>query len=152
MRGKPMVAWGLIFSSREHPRACGENPPPSPPSRPTLGTSPRMRGKPCSNMMVSFLYRNIPAHAGKTCPRRTIRKPYQEHPRACGENCLTCSNMMIVSGTSPRMRGKPAAYAIVNPRDRNIPAHAGKTTGGDDGVITITEHPRACGENINDGS
>ena len=52
------------------------------------------------------------------------------------------------TGTSPRTRGKPLGDHGLLDSHRNIPAHAGKTTGGDDGVITITEHPRARGENI----
>ena len=54
--------------SRDHPRACGEHMPGSPPWDSSSGSSPRMRGTliyfrfPCCGIGI------IPAHAGNTMP------------------------------------------------------------------------------------
>ena len=86
MRGKPSVAvkrlnvCGLIpahagktrrrprtsDARRAHPRACGENQDADNQSAATLGSSPRMRGKPFTRTIEMFRWRLIPAHAGKT--------------------------------------------------------------------------------------
>ena len=86
MRGKPLVGLslqpdtrnipayagktfgGLISSTGhpEHPRVCGENPPPWGSRRLTIGTSPRMRGKLAKQANLLAQGRNIPAYAGKT--------------------------------------------------------------------------------------
>ena len=46
------------------------------------------------------------------------------------------------------MRGKPALMLARVMIDRNIPAHAGKTTITQLFAKDIKEHPRACGENL----
>ena len=91
--------------------------------------------------------RNIPAHAGKTAPTYTEKTLSAEHPRACGENVAMPAAWAVEAGTSPRTRGKHRRKNPPNPTGRNIPAHAGKTSG----LFTIPnhfeEHPRARGEN-----
>ena len=54
----------------------------------------------------------------------------------------------LASGTSPRMRGKPAALVQLQTAKRNIPAYAGKTRRINVIWPSLTEHPRVCGENI----
>ena len=71
-----------------------------------------------------------------------------DHPRACGENgdLIECSNER--DGSPPRMRGKlpfPRFYALCV---RITPAHAGKTIFTNDISFFISDHPRACGENL----
>ena len=56
--------------SREHPRARGENGLIEPPETTPIGTSPRTRGKRVGFPQFFRVQRNIPAHAGKTHPRR----------------------------------------------------------------------------------
>ena len=117
-----------IFSpSSEHPRACGENLSNIPCGTRRRGTSPRMRGKRSLSFHRSSSRRNIPAHAGKTSTLLAIASLYEEHPRACGENFLKVFCVIYVTGTSPRMRGKPQAGKAVCSFSGNIPAHAGKT-------------------------
>ena len=91
--------------------------------------------------------RNIPAHAGKTRPRRLQRVPGKEHPRACGENALVSVPCFACEGTSPRMRGKPPQRLRWPCGLGNIPAHAGKTPAWPGFQPSRKEHPRACGEN-----
>ena len=52
-----------------------------------------------------------------------------------------------VTGTSPRMRGKPSVLLAEDPVWRNIPAYAGKTCRPRSRVVRNSEHPRVCGEN-----
>ena len=87
-----------------------------------------MRGK--RVRLGSFLVwgRNIPAYAGKTSENRSSTTNNAEHPRVCGENVAAYLPLTYQGGTSPRMRGKRAAYKKGGTIDRNIPAYAGKTS------------------------
>jgi len=95
--------------AEEHPRVCGENPPESITSAADRGTSPRMRGKHSCRGSPYIGSRNIPAYAGKTGSLPGGVLGQGEHPRVCGENTVTPPGATPISGTSPRMRGKPAA-------------------------------------------
>ena len=91
--------------------------------------------------------RIIPAHAGQTKSKRVRAFSMPDHPRACGANSCDAASGRIVTGSSPRMRGKHGHLVRRNDRDRIIPAHAGQTDlssriGGRD-----QDHPRACGAN-----
>ena len=65
-----------------------------------------MRGKPLPHDLERKEARNIPAYAGKTeiCGYRDAEG--KEHPRVCGENAWAEMGVGMVTGTSPRMRGK----------------------------------------------
>ena len=130
-----------------HPRACGENPAATSNTSPSLGSSPRVRGKLRRRHDRLAQGRLIPARAGKTrgCGGRRGRRP--AHPRACGENFEWSVLQEIIAGSSPRVRGKPLPSADGPVAVGLIPARAGKTR-----VLLIrrkawTAHPRACGEN-----
>ena len=108
MRGKPLPPRGAVFHARnipayagkttklpagiafaaEHPRVCGENLLGSNRVINGGGTSPRMRGKQIPETTIPEPFRNIPAYAGKTRPKRSRGKWTSEHPRVCGENHL----------------------------------------------------------------
>ena len=112
------------------------------------GTSPRARGKhrtPGTNLCTT---RNIPACAGKTWHLRMVIQRPQEHPRVRGENTPMSCYMKIVSGTSPRARGKPPLGGSPGKILRNIPACAGKTTNTGQKIPPFSEHPRVRGENL----
>ena len=91
--------------------------------------------------------RNIPAHAGKTHASEACHTICPEHPRARGENHSSQLMACHVTGTSPRTRGKPFVTVDGVPRNRNIPAHAGKTGCTILARMLCGEHPRARGEN-----
>ena len=115
-----------------------------------MGTSPRTRGKQKSHDIRAVQERNIPAHAGKTRPGHARHHKSTEHPRARGENRQWVTLPNSKRGTSPRTRGKLALAERLLSRNRNIPAHAGKTgTRGSRGHRK-REHPRARGENYLD--
>ena len=126
-----------------------------------------MRGKREQARRLFSADRLIPAHAGKTQPRTLTSRRMGAHPRACGENAASGSKQRLVSGSSPRMRGKRCSRAR---RTRSpglipahagktpachfqavlrglIPAHAGKTRHSGSLVLIWWAHPRACGEN-----
>ena len=104
--GKTLTMRVTTLEEREHPRVCGENSICSGIVLYNRGTSPRMRGKPIADNQGELEKRNIPAYAGKTATRPARSHRREEHPRVCGENLFTGFLYSVVSGTSPRMRGK----------------------------------------------
>ena len=112
------------------------------------GTSPRMRGKQRRQPRRQPRDGNIPAHAGKTnSPPSTMHRG-TEHPRARGENITESIGIALLTGTSPRTRGKRWPRGHAGRRGGNIPAHAGKTYMTLPPRQTVPEHPRARGENL----
>ena len=91
----------------DHPRACGANVCGSWVRFATFGSSPRVRGKRAGPHDVAGQVRIIPARAGQTdSPWKTLRAE-SDHPRACGANLASASPVITVTGSSPRVRGKP---------------------------------------------
>ena len=107
-----------------------------------------MRGKLRYRHYPLLVARIIPAHAGQTCCRRRPSRSRPDHPRACGANNFEESKPLPAIGSSPRMRGKPSTRGLQGTRRRIIPAHAGQTTSGLPGSVTSSDHPRACGANV----
>ena len=89
-----------------HPRACGENLESGSERIIPAGSSPRMRGKPCTHGLEVGIEGLIPAHAGKTTIWAAPLVPKTAHPRACGENGPCGHGVWPLLGSSPRMRGK----------------------------------------------
>ena len=165
--GKTSSSWPACYQASAHPRACGENALPWSCSEPPLGSSPRVRGKPCAGAGRVHLPRLIPARAGKTWSGVSQEMRRSAHPRACGENPADLGGEPGDGGSSPRVRGKQSACSRSEARRRLIPARAGKTSTQD--VSTRpwrliparagktkprsriawlnSAHPRACGEN-----
>ena len=104
--GKTIKIWATQSSAGEHPRVCGENIYLIGGMNPTMGTSPRMRGKHLHAVRTTGFNRNIPAYAGKTIAPSIWCMTSEEHPRVCGENYYDTCLDMSSRGTSPRMRGK----------------------------------------------
>ena len=111
----------------DHPRVCGENwCLPLRRSR-TLGSPPRVRGKPVEQLFLEGRRRITPACAGKTQPRAGGSRAAGDHPRVCGENARYRLAHNLGVGSPPRVRGKPAALGFRRARRRITPACAGKT-------------------------
>ena len=125
--GKTVTYFSGRRTTKEHPRARGENNTSIKLAANCTGTSPRTRGKRGGGGADFLGARNIPAHAGKTRHQRQGHVEGEEHPRARGENSDLVSGSIFSSGTSPRTRGKPCRTHPHPVRHRNIPAHAGKT-------------------------
>ena len=110
------------------------------------GSSPRMRGTLFMHV-DQFLHGGIiPAHAGNTLMSRPKRSLTWDHPRACGEHESLIIELVVVEGSSPRMRGTPTTTAVETLSRGIIPAHAGNTARRRVRWGTPWDHPRACGE------
>ena len=125
--GKTQASGGPTSSDGAHPRVCGENG--------------------CRVLRHRTSPWLIPACAGKTCPAPTPAQPTTAHPRVCGENGFHRGWSLGVSGSSPRVRGKPPAQRQERDRGGLIPACAGKTRPGCRSCPSSAAHPRVCGEN-----
>ena len=111
-----------------------------------MGLSPRMRGNHPAQGVQWTLSGSIPAHAGKS-PRRTwIFGGYWVYPRACGEIAGQKPKRGSRTGLSPRMRGNRPRFPIPASTAGSIPAHAGKSSIGEEYWTVHWVYPRACGE------
>ena len=106
-----------------------------------------MRGKHHTLIHDGASVRLIPAYAGKTVSPMVDAPRGWAHPRVCGENSRKCVHLMMLSGSSPRMRGKPGRPSRRRLPKGLIPAYAGKTLANAFGDGTYRAHPRVCGEN-----
>ena len=70
----------------DHPRACGANPVTVIFQPSVVGSSPRVRGKPCRQVEAGHRRRIIPARAGQTLVPFWFPVSDTDHPRACGAN------------------------------------------------------------------
>ena len=131
---------------RDHPRACGEHVMCDVEERTCLGSSPRLRGTPFSVPRLDCCQGIIPALAGNTCPRNSVRTCSGDHPRACGEHIGLSGTCNCFQGSSPRLRGTPGRAAAPRVRDGIIPALAGNTSVTSHRRTCPRDHPRACGE------
>ena len=120
-------------------------------STPLAGSSPLTRGKRLPSRQKSGRPRLIPAHAGKTVPRRWTRNLSRAHPRSRGENRAMLGLTGDRRGSSPLTRGKRDASQRGDQLCRLIPAHAGKTCCGGCECVDPWAHPRSRGENFEGG-
>ena len=146
--GKTAVLVNSCGSEKDHPRACGENLWSKTPAAAIQGSPPRMRGK--LPLLIEGIVKGriTPAHAGKTGVCVTFPIIYKDHPRACGENLNQRIYIFHCYGSPPRMRGKRIPYNASVFIARITPAHAGKTAIVADVSARRQDHPRACGENL----
>ena len=93
----------------------------------------------------------IPARAGKTAGDVLPVSLMSAHPRAGGENTVRYWLPRRPTGSSPRGRGKQTAGNRPFRETRLIPARAGKTSPMRSAVSSRAAHPRAGGENADDG-
>ena len=111
------------------------------------GSSPRGRGKPRIRRRGRRGGRLIPAWAGKTSSAAQSATPTTAHPRVGGENVASSPFAALVSGSSPRGRGKRGREFGVAALRGLIPAWAGKTGPRGDKHGGKRAHPRVGGEN-----
>ncbi len=104
--GKTITASQLADRAGAHPRVCGENVACQVHFLRDVGSSPRVRGKPRYLCHDQRRDRLIPACAGKTWGSFSAARPSRAHPRVCGENPMSLGCLSLISGSSPRVRGK----------------------------------------------
>ena len=137
---------------QDHPRVCGEHPQIVSKLSDDEGSSPRMRGAHLHHGPVQAGLRIIPAYAGSTLPgtRAWARRP--DHPRVCGEHSAACDKSAARQGSSPRMRGAHKNQCFLPNRLGIIPAYAGSTRCANPTAHPGWDHPRVCGEHIQQNS
>ncbi len=132
--------------SKDHPRACGEQPwceawrmlkGGSPPR--VRGTAPRTEAAPRTEGIT-------PARAGNRPDAWERRRTLWDHPRACGEQNSLLYYRIALAGSPPRVRGTVVLHSQEQRQIRITPARAGNRRVHQAGRIHTWDHPRACGE------
>ena len=137
---------GTVSDRRDHPRVCGEHLPASSGSCTRRGSSPRMRGTPSQTQCAARPSGIIPAYAGNTVTIMKNPSKTWDHPRVCGEHLTGNPYLLMVQGSSPRMRGT-LGFSVTNTNDAGIiPAYAGNTVSYGVKRLVNGDHPRVCGE------
>ena len=126
--GSTTSRWKPTPSARDHPRVCGEHLPPVACTLAKSGSSPRMRGAPHEPSTCTADAGIIPAYAGSTVFHQPGRQKSGDHPRVCGEHCISPSTTAACTGSSPRMRGAQDLAKVSRAKLGIIPAYAGSTT------------------------
>ena len=85
---------------------------------------------------------------GKQCGAPLLRLPTRITPAHAGKTSLISPKKSLLTGSPPRMRGKPMILQWSLMALRITPAHAGKTAIFATYQIEKPDHPRACGENL----
>ena len=134
--------------NQKYPRVCGEKTATTINQLRQAESPPHMRGKDgCVRDAVDS--RGItPAYAGKRTPCRNTSLRYWDHPRVCGEKKLNISPVPPHQGSPPHMRGKEIWRLRWTTRKRITPAYAGKSFRGGFWGGNCRDHPRVCGEKI----
>ncbi len=90
--------------------------------------------------------RIIPACAGNGFASSMVLGPWADHPRVCGERRIRSAWGPGMIGSSPRVRGTAAKWAMEKGEMRIIPACAGNGSWPAGGSLAAPDHPRVCGE------
>ena len=112
------------------------------------GSSPLTRGAPrhvCDRPVPCGL---IPAHAGSTSHRRSLRWAARAHPRSRGEHGDVNNFWQAIAGSSPLTRGAHFDQAETFHAKGLIPAHAGSTLHDVRADFRHWAHPRSRGEHL----
>ena len=88
----------------------------------------------------------IPTYAGNTNILPALHGHFGAHPHVCGEHTRARASLLILGGSSPRMRGTPAATVVLIASWGLIPTYAGNTE-----ICAVLfplrwAHPHVCGE------
>ncbi len=112
------------------------------------GSSPRARGTLTQHHPRHFGRRFIPAGAGNMCLRLPHSSQLSVHPRGRGEHTGWRTNVLHMSGSSPRARGTSNWPMRTHAARRFIPAGAGNITGKRPPLKCSAVHPRGRGEHL----
>ena len=143
--GEALLGGMAHDAQRVYPRVCGGSPLPGARNSRRAGLSPRVRGKPGSSTRKCRRRRSIPACAGEATPTARCRPPATVYPRVCGGSPLRVGVALLVSGLSPRVRGKPAGRRRPPAIPGSIPACAGEALSERPPTPSPAVYPRVCG-------
>ena len=148
LAGNTSSRFSTLFSTGDHPRACGEHVPLELKPADLQGSSPRLRGTRPKTYPRRRFFGIIPALAGNTGCDGFRVVPFWDHPRACGEHIDVMRSQEPRGGSSPRLRGTRCPVSPAAACPRIIPALAGNTVVEGTGLWLRWDHPRACGEHV----
>ena len=114
--------------------------------RSRMGSSPRVRGTDIVRASCLLIGRIIPACAGNSAYAASRLNKARDHPRVCGEQCLTGCRRWGLQGSSPRVRGTAVVGVPKTAQSRIIPACAGNSDRETLAQLIAEDHPRVCGE------
>ena len=109
-------------------------------------SSQRVRGAERLYALDDLLEGNIPACAGSSRSARHQCGGRRDHPRACGEQELPFAALVLLTGSSPRVRGTANGRDQAEAMPGIIPARAGSSQWRLRCPLPCRDHPRACGE------
>ena len=148
--GNTSWTWATRQWSRDHPRMCGEHQGYAVRPISHSGSSPHVRGTPHVPFGVEVHAGIIPACAGNTGCGCACSARSRDHPRMCGEHSRAAEAGETMPGSSPHVRGTPAAEGHGSGQPGIIPACAGNTWSRPSSRRTAGDHPRMCGEHTGD--
>ena len=111
-----------------------------------LQPSPRMRGILPNVTKAASLVPAIPAHTENTDDQPDMTANNTSYPRVCREYNKQGKSIYSEVQSFPRMWGRPSLITRFLHLPPTIPAHAENTDTLIDRSISLTNHPRACGE------
>ncbi len=112
------------------------------------GSSPRVRGILRYVGNDKPLRRFIPACTGNTNHWPRCKQSLAVHPRVYGEYGILDRLYLLITGSSPRVRGILRPRHVRGPRRRFIPACTGNTKSTQNCPVTSPVHPRVYGEYV----
>ena len=134
---------------QDHPRVCGEQAGNIVTDYVDKGSPPRMRGTGCCATPIPHRFRITPAYAGNSRLLRERVADYWDHPRVCGEQQAPLPVTPSAAGSPPRMRGTELPEVWQRRRWRITPAYAGNRPRAHPAAACHKDHPRVCGEQLN---
>ena len=146
--GLTISSLSAVHGTRDHPRGCGAHGFPSKLPMTRKGSSPRVRGSPCTDPLSCLLSGIIPAGAGLTYHINSGQNLQRDHPRGCGAHFPFLRALRYFVGSSPRVRGSPQKKATKATGTRIIPAGAGLTCRVPSTSLPRWDHPRGCGAHV----
>ena len=123
-----------------------------------------MRGKMVDLSLQTLDLRITPAYARKSRTSAPALPGYRDHPRIRGENIWVSSSWLAIRGSPPHTRGKLAKHKlrvggfglyqtpVVILGLGITPAYAGKITMWAQALLSVWDHPRIRGENLQEES
>ena len=115
-----------------------------------VGSPPRVRGTGLCKKEKPSCCRITPACAGNRSNSLSITPAFRDHPRVCGEQCLSAKTGKITLGSPPRVRGTVRQRLSAGGFLGITPACAGNSLLQRQQHRLVEDHPRVCGEQAPD--